>query len=135
MLATFTFKQAIVGDDGTWTPATRERCTSTCWLVRDRVGKALLPRSAYRAGQRVKTLAFIEGGDGVKRWHAHLCFAVPPGIPAAEFEARARGATARLDWLRPEMDFRTIRPGSLPRALAYLVKEGEGAFAPEASCV
>lgn len=99
------------------------------------MGKTALSRNAYRLGRRLQTLAFIEGGNGMKRWHAHICFETPPGMSPVDFQARARMATARLVWLRPQTDFRPIKPGTLPHALAYLLKEGELAFAPEASCI
>lgn len=133
---TVTFKQAVRNDHRSITRITREHCVSSLWILRDRVTKALLGERRYRAGHRLKFLPFVEGGDDGKRLHAHICVEAPAELTLDEFEQRFVAAAMRLDWVYREIDIRAIdpSPASVNRLIKYVLKEGVGAFVPEAAC-
>ena len=62
---TLTLKQALCNDQGVFINITREECSRTAWLLRDRLLKRLIPPASIRNGRKLGFLAFIEGGtDG-----------------------------------------------------------------------
>lgn len=129
-LATVTLKQALPNDDGGLTPITDADCDRTCWLLRDRVTKAVLGNRRWRAGETFPFEPFVEGGDGVTRRHIHVLLRRPADVGLAEIERAFVMVVARLHWTRPELDVRAVCRGTSDRAAGYCLKEGLDAFCP-----
>ena len=130
VFATVSLKQGIKHDDGCWASITNEHITKTAWLLRDRVTKAVVGKKA-----KIPFLVFVEGDGVVKRKHLHIATFKPMGIQFYEFSDTFRFKAMGLDWVYNEIDIRPIEADTERRVIAYSLKEGMGAFIPEASFV
>jgi hypothetical protein len=135
VLVTVTLKQGLANEPSSWVRLTPEDCVRTGWLLRDRVTKAVLGSARYRRGERFPFLTFLEGG-AEKRFHLHICAAVPSNVPVETFKAAFADVAAKLDWVHRGLDFRDANEVNLANSLRlmnYTLKEGTDAFLPEAS--
>ena len=130
-LVTVTLKQAILNEEGSLTPLTDEDCQRTCWLLRDRVSKALLGNVRYRSGERLVFVPSIEGRDGSKRRHIHINLRRPAGTDEQHVWLAFQKVGRKLHWVHREFDVRSIRPGTASCVVKYCLKEGLDAFCPE----
>ena len=130
VFATVSLKQGIKSDDGSWSRLTSEQVTKTAWLLRDRVTKAAVGRK-----KRIPFFAFSEGDGSLKRRHLHIIMKCPPNSSFSNFADLFRTKAMGLDWVYNEMDIRQIEAETQRRVIAYSLKEGVGAFIPEASYV
>ena len=130
VFATVSLKQGIQRDDGGWANLTHEHITKTAWLLRDRLTKAVVGKKS-----KIPFLVFVEGDGVVKRKHLHIVTLKPMGIQFSEFSDTFRFKAMGLDWVYNEIDIRPIVADTERRVIAYSLKEGMGAFIPEASFI
>ena len=130
VFATVSLKQGIRTDDGCWVSLTNEHIMKTGWILRDRVTKAVVGKKA-----NIPFLVFVEGDGLVKRKHLHIATFKPMSIQFYEFSETFRLKAMGLDWVYNEIDIRPIEADTERRVIAYSLKEGMGAFIPEASFV
>lgn len=126
--ATVTLKKAILNNEGFWIRLTPELVSKTAWLLRDRLTKALVGKK-----RKIAFMPFVEGDGDLKRMHLHIAVEKPSEYSLLEFSDVFRATAIRLDWVYNEIDIREIRPKTQKRVVAYSLKEGCGAFLPEAS--
>ena len=130
IFATVSLKQAIHSDEGSWTRITPEQIKRTAWLLRDRLMKATVGKK-----KRLPFLAFVEGDGDIKRFHLHIITQKPSDMAFVEYSDTFRFTAKRLDWVYDEIDIRPIETGSKRHVISYSLKEGIGAFIPEASFI
>ena len=130
VFATVSLRQGIQNDNGTWSRITPEQITRTAWLLRDRFTKAFIGKR-----KQLPFLVFAEGDGTIKRHHLHILTFVPKDRSLREFVDTFRFQALKLDWVYNEIDIQPIQPGAECKVLHYSLKEGMGAFLPEASCV
>ena len=71
----------------------------------------------------------------MKRKHLHIATFKPMEILFYVFSDTLRSKAMELDWVYNEIDIRPIEADTERRVIAYSLKEGMGAFIPEASFV
>ena len=130
VFATVSLKQGIKSDDGLWSRLTSEQVTKTAWLLRDRVTKAAVGHK-----KKIPFFAFSEGDGSLKRRHLHIIMKCPPHSNFFDFADLFRTKAMGLDWVYNEIDIRPLEAETQRRVIAYSLKEGVGAFIPEASYI
>ena len=130
VFATVSLRQGIQNDNGTWARITPEQIIRTAWLLRDRFTKAFVGKR-----KQIPFLVFAEGDGTIKRHHLHILTFVPNDKCLREFVDTFRFQALKLDWVYNEIDIQQIQPSTEHKVLNYSLKEGIGAFLPEASCV
>lgn len=130
LFAGVTLRQGIQRDDGTWLRITPEDIRKTAWLLRDRYTKALLGKS-----QKLPFLAFCEGDGFIKRYHLHIVMGSTDQMTLRDQSDLFRFTAIKFDWIYKEINICSIKNRTIPRVLNYNLKEGIGAFIPEASFV
>lgn len=130
LFITVSLRQAIQRHDGTWRYLNSDEIKRTAWILRDRYTKAIMGKRA-----RLPFLVFCEGGSPTKRYHLHIITAAKPDVPLRNQADTFRSIAERLEWVYHEIDIRSIAPEEQERVIRYSLKEGDGAFIPEASYV
>jgi hypothetical protein len=130
LFSTISLRQGIQRDDGTWQWLTLDDIQNTAWLLRDRYTKALLKKK-----QKLPFLVFREGEIGTKRFHLHIMMGSTDKMTLREQADLFRFQATKLRWVYHEIDVRSIEPTTTPRLIDYCLKEGTGAFIPEASYI
>lgn len=131
VFATVTLKQMIVLDEGFRQFISREDCSKTACVLRDRVTKEIIGQRRFRHGERLEWATFIESGFGDKRFHLHLMIGKSDQITYEDFEQKFRYVCGRLDWVHKQIDIQQIKDieGNGRRAVAfYSLKEGNDAL-------
>lgn len=127
VFATVTLKQAIYRQDGNQHFVSKEECSKTACVLRDRVSNKVLGRTRFKHGERLDWATFIESGFGEKRFHLHLMIGKTNQVTHEEFEQTFRNVCGRLVWVHNQIDVQEIKnvEGSGQRAVAfYCLKEG-----------
>jgi hypothetical protein len=130
LFASVTLRQGIQRDHGTWLRITPEDIRKTAWLLRDRYTKALVGKY-----QKLPFLAFQEGDGRIKRYHLHIMVASTDRMTLRDQSDLFRFTAMKLDWVYNEIKIRSIKNQNTPQVISYSLKEGTGAFIPEASFV
>jgi hypothetical protein len=108
IFATVTLKRALLNDNGQLNFMTRADATRTAWLLRDRLTKKIVGSQAFRRGDTLPFLTFIEGNRGTTRLHIHIVTTKPVEIPLQDYRGLFTETARKLDWVHSLIDVRPI---------------------------
>ena len=128
VFATVTLKQAIRSDQGAWVRIGFDNIKHTGWILRDRISKAM------RSGRNCPPfLVFYEGDGDLKRYHLHIATKKPSDMSLVDYSDTFRRIAKRLHWVYDQIDIFQFHAAEAKSVIGYSLKEGAGAFIPEAS--
>lgn len=129
---TLTLKQGRQRKDGTWQPITRTIAESQVrWFLRE-LDRSVFGKAASRYGKKLSRISALEGGDILKRLHAHLLIETPPnGLTAGEFKSLITDTWRKANWGHEIVHIEQVRDHA--KAIRYVLKTGLDAIDMEST--
>jgi hypothetical protein len=126
---TFTLKQALPRDDGTFASTSKQDAERALASFLDRLDRAVYKSAARRFDLKVPGVGVVEGGAGTgKRLHLHLLIEHPDFLDFDAFESIIRATWQKCPLSMNQVEVQPVVAGTVGQIVRYFTKTGTDAI-------